>query len=278
MSEEFQPWVGRVEEAVDTISPRLAQQMAATLGVGGDWSHGAPLPPLWHWMGWAPAVPMAGLGRDGHPMRGGFLPPVPMERRMWAGGRVSFAGTLTIGAPLHRRSEILKIAEKTGTSGRMVFVTVLHQITAPDGAEIREEQDIVFVAMPDRYAPPPPVPAPPAVWQDPVVADAVRLFRFSALTFNGHRIHYDLDYARGIEHYPGLVVHGPLQAILLMEGARARKDGASPVSYRYRGTRPAFHFETLSVQGQAEAGGVQALAMVNGEGLVCTQAEVRWQA
>lgn len=275
MSEEFQPWVGRVEEAADSISPRQAQRMAATLGLTVSHDAGAPLPPLWHWMGWAPAVPMEGLGPDGHPKRGGFLPPVPLARRMWAGARLTFTGELKIGEDLHRRSEILKVAEKTGSTGRMVFVTVRHDITGAAGS-IVEEQDIVYVAMPDRFTPPPPLPAPPAAWAEPAVADTTRLFRFSALTFNGHRIHYDLDYAMKTEHYPGLVVHGPLQAILLMQAARARKGGAMPLAFRFRGTRPAFHFDSFSLQGQAEVDGAQALALVNGEGLVCTQAEVRW--
>jgi len=277
MSGEFQPWVGRVEEALDIISPRQARQMAATLGVQGDFREGAPLPPLWHWMGWAPETPLAGLGQDGHPVRGGFLPPVPLERRMWAGGRLTFEGALRIGEVLQRQSEILKVVEKTGTTGQMVFVTVRHEITGAAG-RIEEEQDIVYVAMPDRFTPPPPVQAPPAAWTEPVAADTVRLFRFSALTFNAHRIHFDLPYAMGVEKYPGLVVHGPLQAMLLMETVRARREGACPGTWRFRGLRPAFHFDTLSLQGQAQVADNQTLATVNGEGHICMQAEAGWSA
>lgn len=268
MTGAFDAWLGKVEEAEDVITPRQARQMAATLGVTGDFGAGAMLPPLWHWMGWAPEAPMAELGPDGHPARGGFLPPVPLERRMWAGGRLRFHAPLRIGERMFRRSEILRIAEKAGSTGRMVFVSLRHDVHGASGLAVEEEQDIVFIAMPDRFTPPPPTPAPTPDWREDVAMDEVRLFRFSALTFNAHRIHFDLPYATGVEKYPGLVVHGPLQAMLLMEAARARRAGALPAGYRFRGVRPAFHFDALSVQGAANG-----LATVNGDGLVCMQAE-----
>jgi 3-methylfumaryl-CoA hydratase len=278
MPEDFSAWVGRVEAAADTISARQARQMAATLGVEGQFEDGAPLPPLWHWMGWTPETPMSGLGPDGHPARGGFLPPVPLERRMWAGGRLRFHAPLVIGERIERRSEILKVAEKTGSTGQMVFVTVRHEVAGAAGPAISEEQDIVYVAMPDRFVPPPPVAAPEdPLWSEPVAVDTVRLFRFSALTFNGHRIHYDLPYARGVEKYPGLVVHGPLQAMLLMEAARRRNPGHVPSGFRFRGVRPLFAHEDLRLEGQAAADGAGALVTVNGEGLVCMQAEIGWR-
>lgn len=276
MSGVFDPWVGRVEEARDVVTARQARQMAATLDVTGSFADGDPLPALWHWMGWTPEAAMAELGPDGHPAKGGFLPPVPLERRMWAGGRLEFLAPLRIGEVLHRRSEILKVAEKTGTTGRMVFVTVLHEVSGAAGLAIREEQDIVYIAMPDRFTPPPPVTAPAASWRQDVPMDTVRLFRFSALTFNAHRIHFDLPYATTVEKYPGLVVHGPMQAMLLMQAARARAEGAMPRGYRFRGVRPLFHFDALSLQGQGVMAGAEALATVNGEGLVCMQADIGW--
>ena len=273
MTGAFERWVGRVEEAVDVIGARQARQMAATLEVAGDFRDGAPLPPLWPWMGWTPEAAMAELGPDGHPARGGFLPPVPLERRMWAGGRLRFLAPLRIGEALFRRSEILKVSEKTGTTGRMVFVTVRHDVHGAAGLAVEEEQDIVFIAMPERFSPPPPVQAPAAEWSVPVAMDEVRLFRYSALTFNAHRIHFDLPYATGVEKYPGLVVHGPMQAMLLMEAARARRGGAVPVDYRFRGVRPLFHFDRLELQGAGDR-----VATVNGDGLVCMQAELAWEA
>ena len=276
MSGAFGPWVGRVEEAQDIVTARQARQLAATLDVSGPFADGDPLPALWHWMGWTPETPMAELGPDGHPAKGGFLPPVPLERRMWAGGRLEFLAPLRIGETLHRRSEILNVAEKTGSTGRMVFVTVRHEVTGQDGLAIREEQDIVYIAMPDRFTPPPPVPAAPAAWRQDVAMDSVRLFRFSALTFNAHRIHFDLPYATAVEKYPGLVVHGPMQAMLLMQAARDRSGGNVPRGYRFRGVRPLFHFDALSLQGEGVAEGAEALATVNGEGLVCMRADIAW--
>ena len=276
MSGAFGPWVGRVEEAQDIVTARQARQLAATLDVSGPFADGDPLPALWHWMGWTPETPMAELGPDGHPAKGGFLPPVPLERRMWAGGRLEFLAPLRIGETLNRRSEILNVAEKTGSMGRMVFVTVRHEVTGQEGLAIREEQDIVYIAMPDRFTLPPPVPAPPAAWRQDVAMDTVRLFRFSALTFNAHRIHFDLPYATAVEKYPGLVVHGPMQAMLLMQAARDRSGGNVPRGYRFRGVRPLFHFDALSLQGEGLAEGAEALATVNGEGLVCMRADIAW--
>ncbi len=278
MAGEFDAWVGRVDEAEDAVSLRQARRMAVTLDEPAPMVEGGPLPPLWHWIGWAPEAPMAGLGPDGHPERGGFLPPVPLERRMWAGGRVTFHLPLRIGATLHRRSEILKVAEKTGSTGRMVFVTVRHETRMGNALAVTEEQDIVYVAMPDRFTPPPPVPAPEApVWEDAVPMDTVRLFRFSALTFNGHRIHYDLDYASRVEKYPALVVHGPMQAMLLLAAARRHRGGAMPADYRYRGVRPLFHTDGLRLMGQPEVGGRQAICTATRGGLVCMQADIGWQ-
>ena len=272
MTGAFDDWVGREESAEDCISPRQARQMAATLEAAGRFGLGDPLPPLWHWMGWTPEVAMSGLGPDGHPARGGFLPPVPLERRMWAGGRLEFLGPLRIGEVMLRRSTIRKVVEKTGSTGQMVFVTVAHEVHGQAGLAIREEQDIVYVAMPAVFVPPPPVSAPVADWVEPVGTDTARLFRFSALTFNAHRIHFDLPYATAVEKYPGLVVHGPLQAMLLIGAGRARV-AAQPASFRFRGVRPAFHTDRLTLQGSGDD-----LCTVNGDGQVCMQASIGWAA
>ncbi len=283
MTGDFEAWVGRTERAEDQVTLHQAHQLAATLDMDSTACaaagiiDGGPLPALWHWLAWTPDAPMAGLGQDGHPARGGFLPPVPLERRMWAGGRLTFHAPIRIGAVMRRHSEIAKITEKLGATGRMVFVTVRHEITTDDGLAISEEQDIVYVQMPDRFTPPPPVTAPETFdWDEQVAIDTVRLFRFSAVTFNAHRIHFDLDYAEHVEKYPGLVVHGPLQAILLIQAARQRRGGVVPRTYRFRGVRPLFHFDALRLVGQAEQGGLQALCTVTGQDLVCMQAEVGW--
>jgi 3-methylfumaryl-CoA hydratase len=292
MAEDYRPWIGRVEEAEDIISAGQAARMAATLGVAPSgvqaapdsgpapladpWTDGASLPPLWHWMGWTPRAGMDALGPDGHPARGGFLPPVPLPRRMWAGSRIEFHAPLRIGRPMRRRSEILRIADKAGASGPIVLVTLRHAVEGPEGLALTEEQDIVYVALPDCYIPPPPVPAPPAAWSEPVDTSEVRLFRFSALTFNAHRIHFDLPYATGVERYPGLVVHGPLQAMVMMEAARARAGGRFPRRFRFRGLRPAFHHEPLSVRGSSPTAAEMTVATVNGEGSACAEGAIGW--
>jgi 3-methylfumaryl-CoA hydratase len=282
-SGEFEAWVGRVEEATDSVSVQQVAGLAATLDLDQatrerlGLSAGGVLPPLWHWLTFLPSTPMSGLGPDGHPRRGGFLPPVPLERRMWAGGRLRFSGEIRIGEVLQRRSTILSVEEKTGRAGRMVFVTVEHRLSAASGEAIVEEHDIVYVAIPERFTPPPPVAPPTQIaHEETVPIDTVKLFRFSAVTFNGHRIHYDLDYTREVEKYPGLVVHGPLQALLMMEAARRWRDGAIPAAFSFRGVRPLFHFEPLKVVGTAVEGGEQQLATVNGDGHACMQAKVTW--
>ena len=277
MSATYDAWIGRTETAEDTVTPRQARQMAATLGCDTALHENDPLPPLWHWMGWQTDTPMAGLGTDGHPMRGGFLPPVPLGRRMWAGGRLVFHTDLKIGQPMRRRSEILKVVQKTGSTGDMVFVTVGHRIDGPNGLAVTEEQDIVYMAMPDQFTPPPPLIAADAPdWADPVAMDTVRLFRFSALTFNAHRIHFDLPYAREVEKYPGLVVHGPMQAMLLMGAARDHNAGKAPTSFKFRGIRPLFHFDVLRLMGWPAADGAQSLATVTDGDISCMQASIGW--
>jgi 3-methylfumaryl-CoA hydratase len=271
-------WVGRSQELADHLHPLPVRAFAATLNTVLEPTSGDLLPELWHWFYFLPLVPMAEVGPDGHPKRGGFLPPVPLDRRMWAGGRLVFHGDLRVGEAISQRSEILKVAEKEGKAGRMVFVTVRHEVSSERGLAIEEEQDIVYVAMPEKWVSPPPVPAPAEVgWSEEVAVNTVLLFRFSALTFNGHRIHYDLPYATGVEKYPGLVVHGPLQAMLLMDAAKRRHPGRRPASFTFRGVRPLFHFESARLVGRADPAGGHDLFTVNGDGAVTMQATVHWR-
>lgn len=265
-------WVGRVETLSDQAAPHPLRALGATLGEAAPERPGDPLPPLWHWVYFLPTVPMDDLGPDGHPRRGGFLPPVPLERRMWAGGRLSFHDAVRVGDPLERRSEILKVAEKSGKAGSMVFVTVAHTLRTPRGVAVVEEQDIVYVAQPDRFVAPVAVAPPPdPLWSEDLSIDPVLLFRFSAVTFNAHRIHVDLAYATEVEKYPGLVVHGPLQALWLM-GAARRHSGRAPSGYRFRGVRPVFHFDRLARAGWADG----SLRTLTGDGAVAMEAAVEW--
>ncbi|EJW09416.1 hypothetical protein A33M_1370 [Rhodovulum sp. PH10] len=274
----LESWIGRTQEETDRVGPTPVRALAATLDDASiDTADGAPLPELWSWLYFLPIVPMSQVGPDGHPKRGGFLPPIALERRMWASGRLTFHDRLRIGDAVTKRAEIVKIAEKTGKAGRMVFVTVRHEVFSPRGLAVREEQDIVYIAMPDKFVPPAPTPLPENLaWREPVRIDPVLLFRFSALTFNGHRIHYDEPYAMGVEKYPGLVVHGPLQAILLMQSARRHAPGRLPARYEFRAVRPLFGFDAVSVAGRLREDGGHDLFTANGDGAIGMQATIGW--
>ncbi|MEM7497736.1 MAG: MaoC family dehydratase N-terminal domain-containing protein [Pseudomonadota bacterium] len=253
--------VGRMVERRGALEPALAGMLAAALDHPAapmpSVDDGAPMPPLWHWAAFPEFVPMDEIGHDGHPKLGRFLPALPLERRMWAGGRLCFEGVLRIGEPLHRRSEILAVDVKEGAGGAMVFVRVGHRIEGAAGA-IEEEQDIVYLPMPDRFRPPKPTPAPKGTaFGETVAMDTVRLFRFSAATYNAHRIHYDLPYATEVERYPALVVHGPMQAALLIEAA-CRHTGRLPRRFIFRGVHPMFHDHALRLVGETAAEGDEA--------------------
>lgn len=273
-------WIGRSETRDGQLSPDIAGMLGAATGhpaAGAtDFGAGMPMPWLWHWAAFPEFVPMEALGEDGHPRLGGLLPPVPYPRRMWAGSKLAFEGRFAIGERLQRRSEILSIDEKQGATGPMVFVRVGHEITGR-GGRVEERQDIVYLKIPDRFRPPAPVPAPEApIFVEPVVMSEARLFRFSAATFNAHRIHYDLPYAREVEKYPALVVHGPLQAMLLIEAA-ARHTGQTPSRFSFRGIHPMFHGEALSLMGTPGAGGTSIdLCTVAAAGHQGLQATMEW--
>ncbi|MEM1276458.1 MAG: MaoC family dehydratase N-terminal domain-containing protein [Pseudomonadota bacterium] len=240
-------WTNRRQILTDPMSPWPAQAFCRVLELtraepGPD----DPLPPFWHWMYFLEARPRSALGLDGHPAVGGFIPEVAQPRRMWAGGRLQIHGALPLGREATKTSTIANVAEKTGRAGAMTFVTVRHEITGGTGLAITEEQDIVYRDDPDPNAP---KRAPKQAPTDETHArewscDSTVLFRYSALTFNGHKIHYDLDHATRIEGYPGLVVHGPLLATLLLELAQE----IGPVSeFSYRLTAPIFADEPFTI-------------------------------
>jgi 3-methylfumaryl-CoA hydratase len=270
-------WVGRTETLVDTLSPTPARALEATLGRSPSaFAPGTDCPALWSWLFFLPLAPMGEVGTDGHPKRGGFLPPIELPRRMWAGSRCTIHGPLRMGDEIRKTSTLLKITEKSGTAGPLIFVTVRHEIESRSRVAMVEEQDIVFMTIPAVWQPAAPTPLPPCAWQETVVADPVFLFRFSALTFNGHRIHYDRTYAMEVEKYPGLVVHGPAQAILLFDAAQRRHPERRPASFSFRGVRPLFDFDTISVNGATRPDGGLDLFTANGEGAVGMQATLTW--
>lgn len=252
-------WIGRTEASSDIVTAQLTRGLCATLFLGiGTPKHGDVAPHTVHWCLAQPVVPMAELGPDGHPARGGFLPPVPLPRRMWAGGEIDFVAPLRVGDEVTRTSTIKDVTMKTGSSGALCFVAVEHLVTTARGLAIRERQDIVYRDVANSAAPSTPAKAPAAIatamHREIHEADPVLLFRYSALTFNGHRIHYDRDYVTKVEGYPGLVFHGPLQAALLVEFC-ARLKGSAPKRFSYRGVQPLFDGGEFSVNANDTPGG-----------------------
>lgn len=272
----YQGAIGRTEVKIDAVGLGPARSLAAALGQDPEaYALRSELPPLWLWLYFLPVVTAAGTGPDGHPARGGFLPAVELPRRMWAGSRCTFSGAVRIGDELTKVSTIAKVTEKTGRSGAMVFVTVRHAWSRGGAELMNEEQDIVYTALPEAYVPVEPLPAEPQDWSEPAAIDPVLLFRFSALTYNSHRIHYDRDYARDVEKYPDLVVHGPLQAILMMEAARRRAPERRAASFAFRGVRPLFAADAAMVCGRTTLGKLD-LSVVKADGGATMQAQLGW--
>jgi 3-methylfumaryl-CoA hydratase len=208
---------------------------------------GEPLPPLWHWIYFLEALPASQLGRDGHPQRGGFLPPVPLVNRMWAGGNVQFLTDIPLGASVQKRSVIQSIDHKQGRSGELVFVTVLHQVLHQGQVAISETHDIVYKdATPSGTASNGASSMPTPLHSKIFIPTSTTLFRYSALTFNGHRIHYDVDYCREVEGYSNLVIHGPLNATVLAEYA-CEIAGKPMKKFRYRGLQPSLVGAELTI-------------------------------
>ena len=265
-------WVGRPTEDRDVLAVRHARLMAATLDLDPSRLHpGAPLPPLWHWLYFLDGLPPRELGRDGHPARGGFLPPVPLANRMWAGGRVSFLAPLPLGSTVDKRSQVTAVEHKAGRSGDLVFVTVLHELHHDGTLALSEEHDIVYRDPSPQHAAQMRQPDLQAQHRKPVDANSTMLFRYSALTFNGHRIHYDADYCRDVEGYPNLVIHGPLSATLLA-GYAQDVAGRELRRFSYRGVRPALLGAGLTLNAAVEDGRVTAWTTL-GDGTISMQAE-----
>ena len=217
-----------------------------------------PLPPLWHWLYFLPTHRQSDLGPDGHGRRGGFLPPVPLPRRMWAGSQFEFRAPMRVGDPVERTSTIEAVSAKHGRSGPLVFVKVRHELrcNGANDAALVEWHDIVFREGQHDGDAAPPLAAPDgAAWQREIVPDDVLLFRYSALTFNGHRIHYDRRYATAVEGYPGLVVHGPLIATLLMDLLHRERPLAAVAGFRFRAVRPTFDLHPFCLRGAPAADG-----------------------
>ncbi len=256
----LQSWQGRSEQVEDDISA------APLLGLSATLDHDMPgsgdqhrVPPLGHWLYFLPRQPQREIGADGHAKRGGFLPPVPLPRRMWAGGQLHWdtSNPLRVGDRVRRTSTIESIQHKSGRSGDLVFVQVKHQISNERGSAITELHDIVYrpMAQPSDPTPQPILADTDAHWHRDITPDPVLLFRYSALTFNGHRIHYDRSYVTSVEGYPGLVVHGPLIATLLLDLIQRNMSPATVKSFEFKAVRPTFDLNPFRVSGRVEADG-----------------------
>ncbi len=274
--DHLRDWVGKTERRSDVITAAPLAGLIATLDRSTDAAPctGTALPPLAHWLYFLPQAPQHEIGADGHPKRGGFLPPVPLPRRMWAGGRLRFEQPLHVGDEAVRTSTIDKVEVKQGRSGTLVFVTVRHDVSVAGRTALSEAHDIVYRDNPQPgTAPPTPADAPTdEAFSRPIVPDPVLLFRYSALTFNGHRIHYDRPYVTEMEGYPGLIVHGPLIATLLVDLVRREVPGTDIRAFDFKAASPLFDIDPFTVCGRREADGRVALWARNHEGKLAMQA------
>jgi 3-methylfumaryl-CoA hydratase len=277
--DHLRQWIGRTTEASDIVTAQLVKGLRATLFMEiGEPKPGDPAPWTVHWCLAQPVFPMSALSQDGHPTRGGFLPPVPLPRRMWAGGELEFFESLRVGDQMTRTSRISDVTMKTGSTGVLCFVSVEHLITTSRGTAIRERQDIVYrdVAPAQSSAPAKPAAPPPsAQHRESHMADPVLLFRYSALTFNGHRIHYDRDYVTKVEGYPGLVFHGPLQAAFIVEFAAKLHGGKPPGKFSYRGLQPLFEGSEFSINANDTGAGMD-LWTANSAGQPTMKGNATW--
>jgi len=269
-----QAWVGRTETVHDRMDPTLVERVTATLG-GPELGQNDPLPPLWQWAFFQKPVGMAGIGPDGHPERGGFLPVAENRNRMWAGGRIDFVRPLRVGVNASRTSTVAAVKEKTGSTGSLMFVTVKHEYRQDGQIVISEEQDIVY-----RSPTPPKLAgseaAPQAQWIETVNPSVELLFRYSAVTFNTHRIHYDYPYVTQQEGYPGLVVHGPMIATHMVSAFVKAHPDKRLVHLAYRGLRPLIAPKPFEVAGLIEAPGLARL-WAQQDGTLAHQAELRFE-
>ena len=276
---DYQQWLGKTEQCEDDIAPRPAAALADTLDkLNFDARPGQPLPPAWHWIYFRSSAPASELGPDGHPRRGGFLPPIPLPRRMWAGSHLRFHQPILIGDHLQRRSTIADITLKHGRSGQLAFVKVQHAYYRQTTCVLEEEHDIVYREAATPGAAQAQTAAAPdnSDWSRTIAPDPVLLFRYSALTFNGHRIHYDRSYCQEVEGYPGLIVHGPLIATLLLDLVTTSQP--SPVrEFKFRALSPLFDTGDFSVNGRRLDGNRGELWASNQRGQLCMQATAQLQ-
>ncbi|MGD9946358.1 MAG: MaoC family dehydratase N-terminal domain-containing protein [Burkholderiaceae bacterium] len=272
-------WEGRCETQHDEITAAPMRNLSATLDRDDPApAPGTELPPLWHWLYFLPNVQQSAIAPDGHARKGTFLPPIPLPRRMWAGGRLEWHRPLRLGEAVRRTSRITSVTYKQGSTGALFFVLVKHELFNEQGLALTEEHDIVYrsaTTASGSAAVPRKSPSSSA-WSREIVPDDVLLFRYSALTFNGHRIHYDRRYAQDVEGYPGLIVHGPLIATLLVDLVRRNCPQAKLRSFSFKALRPTFDLHPFFIHGLPETNGATIKLWAHGhEGWLTMEAEAR---
>jgi len=273
--ENLKRWIGRSVAVTDSVTPVPVAALRATLDLDqGTPGAGEPLPLPWQWLYFLPIHRQSALSENGHPRLGNFMPPVPLPRRMYAGGHLHMYQPLRVGDEIQRISTIADVSFKQGNSGPLVFLQIRHEISNQQGLAITETQDIVYRG---ETRPGPAAQAAPATqqWLREVSVDPILLFRFSALTFNGHRIHYDYPYVTGVEGYPGLVVHGPLLAVLLLDLVRRQLPAAQVIEFSFRALHPVFNMAPFYLCGGLDGLQTASLWVRNADGMLCFSATAR---
>jgi len=273
----YDEWVGKTIESNDSMAPEQLQRFAALMDQNPDSvSSGSELPPCAHWCFFTPVDRQSNIAADGHAMKGDFLPPVELPKRMWAGGKITFKKPLLAGTPAKKISTVESINNKEGRTGKLCFVTVRHQVSARGAVAVDEEQQIVYRKESENDAYPTrtqPLDINPD-WEISTTPDSVQLFRFSALTFNSHRIHYDQDYVRKTEGYPGLVVHGPYLLVLLLDALRSRDESVIE-DVEYRAVGPVYLGEEITIHGKAVDNQRTELRVTGPDGKLAMKATVK---
>lgn len=273
--EHLRQWIGQEETRSELVTDALVDRFRATFDQAGSARDGEAAPVMIHLCVAPPAAPTSKLGVDGHPVRGGFLPPVSLPRRMWAGGAFTFHGDIRVGERVTRRSTIRDVTVKEGRTGTLCFVTVDHRIDSAGRLVVEERQDLVYRGHQAAGGVGRPTEAEaPGAHRVTVAPSAALLFRYSALTFNGHRIHYDTPYATTQEGYPGLIVHGPLQATMLVQFAE-RLRGRRPVQFSFRSLSPLFDIADFTLNARPEGLGLR-LWTSYADGPVAMEAHASW--
>ena len=278
-NQDYASWIGRSRSMTDVILAAQAVKLAATLDCAPPaLSEGDPLPPGWHWTFFADITPLSGIGRDGHQALGEFLPPVTLPRRMWASGELRISMPLCVGETVTKTSTILSVDEKHGRTGKLVFVRVGHVFSGNQGGDMNEEHQIVYreAPAPGAVPPPPLLSEHEADRSRTLTASPVQLFRYSAVTFNSHRIHYDVDFCRDEEGYDGLIIHGPLTATLLMEFAGQQEPDRQLRQFSFRALSPLTHIHPFSIHVRKTGGSTLSVWACNHLGELAMTADAEF--